>query len=378
MYDTTKRHKIALICDDINSIIDDETSYKHGGAGTVIRNLYLCLVKKQDYIIEIYTYKSSKFKYEQNNTKEISIKEIIGNKPLYFLNEYLQTQNYENIISMIKKPYFNGTLLQSHSIQHRLNKVLFFIRPFRYFFKDKKRMQTEQQVFSQYGNNKRFIAVSHIVKEDYVKNLNIKPSQIVVVYPGCVQQTQSQNIKNDCISFGIVANSSINKGGHLFLLALGIAKVFNVKFKVHIIAPLYKKDLLLRGITFLFGLKKSLTVYDKQKNMNNFYNNIDCLVVPSQNETFGLVCTEAMSHCKTVLVSNTAGCSELLTYNSGFTFKRNSLIDFVRKIIKIINIYDYDYEYFEELRKNSYKISQQYCWEKFTNKILEHTKLNCI
>lgn len=46
MYDTTKRHKIALICDDINWIIDDETSYKHGGAGTVIRNLYLCLVKK--------------------------------------------------------------------------------------------------------------------------------------------------------------------------------------------------------------------------------------------------------------------------------------------------------------------------------------------
>ena len=42
-------------------------------------------------------------------------------------------------------------------------------------------MQTEQQVFFQYGNNKRFIAVSHIVKEDYVKNLNIKPSQIVVV-----------------------------------------------------------------------------------------------------------------------------------------------------------------------------------------------------
>nr|MCR5265160.1 glycosyltransferase family 4 protein [Cyanobacteria bacterium RUI128] len=132
------------------------------------------------------------------------------------------------------------------------------------------------------------------------------------------------------------------------------------------------KDILLKGLTTLFNLKTQITVYDKQKNMENFYKNIDCIVVPSKNETFGLVTLEAMSYGKTVLVSNSAGSSEIVTYNNGFVFNRNSLSDFVQKIIKLSNIYSQDFKYFTELSENSYKISKEYTWHNFASKILEN------
>ncbi len=364
-------YKVALILNDINWITDKETGSKHGGAGVVIRNLYLALTEKLNCQVDIYSKNISQYPYNMNTTKEFMIKDFIKHNNIVTLEEHLSTQNYDKIISMFKSPYFNGTILQTHTIKYRFNKVPMIIKPFRYL-KDKNKIKKQEAEFFKYANSKNMIAISDIVKQDYIKNCSVKPSQITVSYPGCEQHEYNKPTQKDAISFGIVANSSINKGGHLFLFALGIAKIFKAKFKVHIIAPLYDKDILLKGLTKLFNLKEQTTVYNKQKNMENFYKNIDCLVVPSKNETFGLVTLEAMSYGKTVLVSNSAGSSEIITYNNGFIFNRNSIYDFVQKIIKISKIYLNDFKYFTELSINSYKISQEYTWESFTNKILEN------
>lgn len=366
-----KKYKVALILNDINWITDKDTASKHGGAGVVIRNLYLSLINDFNCQVDIYSKKISQFNYNKENTNEFIIQNIIKENCTEKLQEHLLKKNYDKIISMLKSPYFSGTILQTHTTKHRFNKVPALIKPFR-FFKDKKKIKKQTTEFHKCSNSQKMIAVSDIVKQDYVKNCDVKPSNITVSYPGCEPHKYSLIKQNDCISFGIVANSSINKGGHLFLLALGISKIFKAKFRLHIIAPLYDKDILLKGLTSIFNLKKQITVYDKQKNMENFYKNIDCLVVPSKNETFGLVTLEAMSYGKTVLVSSSAGSSEIITYNNGFVFNRNSLSDFVQKIIKLSNIYSQDFKYFTELSKNSYKISKEYTWKNFTNKILEN------
>jgi len=368
-----KIKRVAIIVHDVNWILDSETAYKYGGAGVVLRNLYLSLINELNCYVDIYTQRKPVYSVDDKITKVILIRDIIGKSHISSLNEYLPKNKYDNIVSSLKSPYFDGTILQTHSVKHRYSKVPFVIKPFR-FMRDNKKISKQLFEFEKYSKDGKFIAVSDIIKQDYIKNCNINPSRIVVSYPGCHQNQYKEPLKNDKISFGIVANSSINKGGHLFLLALGIAKLFGTKFKVHIIAPHYKKDIFFRIIECIFRMQNNIIIYDKQRNMDAFYNNIDCLAVPSKNEAFGLVTLEAMSLSKIILISNTVGSSELITYTSGFIFNRKSLFDLIKKIIKISKIYSNDFQYFKELSKNSHKISQEYTWKIFGEKILENTK----
>ncbi|MCR5265916.1 MAG: hypothetical protein K6E29_04910, partial [Cyanobacteria bacterium RUI128] len=241
-----KKYRVALILNDINWITDKDTASKYGGAGVVIRNLYLSLTSDLNCHVDIYSKKISQFDYNKDNTNEFVIQNILEGSSTEKLQQHLYQKNYDKIISMLKLPYFNGTILQTHTTKHRFNKVPVFIKPFR-FFKDKNKIKKQSAEFHKHSNSQKMIAVSDIVKQDYVKNCDVKPSNITVSYPGCESHEYHLSHQKDCISFGIVANSSINKGGHLLLLALGIAKLFKAKFKLHIIAPLYDKDILLKG-----------------------------------------------------------------------------------------------------------------------------------
>mgnify|MGYP006873146474 CR=1 FL=1 len=54
--------KVALILNDINWITDRYTAFKNGGAGVVIRNLYLTLIEKLNCQVDIYSKKISQYR----------------------------------------------------------------------------------------------------------------------------------------------------------------------------------------------------------------------------------------------------------------------------------------------------------------------------
>jgi glycosyltransferase involved in cell wall biosynthesis len=68
-------------------------------------------------------------------------------------------------------------------------------------------------------------------------------------------------------------------------------------------------------------------------NTQFFFNAIDALIVPSENETVGMVTIEAIAYKKTVIGSNSGGTREILSNPQlGYLFEPNSHKDLIKKI----------------------------------------------
>ena len=236
-------------------------------------------------------------------------------------------------------------------------------------------MSTIQKKNFSYSDEKsKFFAMSETIKKDYVKNFGLNPENIYVVYPACNQVYEEfpEIRKKDKVTFGIVAGSSVNKGGHLFLLALGFVKLLGFDFNINIIAPKYDKDIAMKTIVNLFGLKNRTKILSFQEDMSGFYKDIDVLVLPSLNEAFGLVVPEAMSYGHFCLVSSTAGSAEIIENGkNGYVFNRSSFADFVLSLKKITELYKNNFEKFTELSKNAFETSKKYSWKNFALNIID-------
>lgn len=82
---------------------------------------------------------------------------------------------------------------------------------------------------------------------------------------------------------------------------------------------------------------KLLGLLDEKK-MDNFYKNIDFIVVPSRSDCFNLVQAEAMLYKVPAISSNIPGLRYLVNKTSfGLTFKKESSFDLADKILKAVN-----------------------------------------
>ena len=365
--------KIALIINNGNELVIKNPGVTHGGGTVVAQNLYITLIKKFDCKIYIYSFIKPEESALLENTKFIDINELIPDYTCEKLIQYLDKQDYDKIITLNPEEIFRGKLIQVHSLIHRLKNEHILVELIKCIFLHKK-IKKNEAIYNNLNEKDNFIAVSYKIKDDYSNNFGIPLSQIKVAYPGCekIYSDLPKITQKAHPVFGIVANSAINKGGHLFLAAAGFAKLLShKKFKILIIAPKFKYDILMKTLVFIFGLKKDLLVLPKQKDMSSFYENIDYLVLPSQKEAFGLVVLESMSYGKPVLVSDTAGASEIIDFHNGFIFRRDSFCNFINSIIKLINIYNNDFVHYKSLSQSAYKTSLKFSWENFCEQILE-------
>lgn len=86
------------------------------------------------------------------------------------------------------------------------------------------------------------------------------------------------------------------------------------------------------------NLKSRVVFLPFSSNTDLFFSAIDALIVPSQNETVGMVTLEALAHKKPVIGSNAGGTSEILSnLQLGILFKPNSKEDLTLKINQFIN-----------------------------------------
>lgn len=368
-----KCKKIAIIIYNINELTIKNPGATNGGGTVVAQNLHKTLRDKFNCYIDIYSFFKPKDIKEFKDAKIIDISELISDYTDKKLKQHLDNQNYDRIITISPDNIFRGKLIQTHSLIHKLKNEYTLLKIIKYIFLYKK-IKKNKKEYENLTRADKFIAVSYKIKNDYLQNYKISPAQIKVAYPGCkkIYSKLPKNRQKSCFEFGIVANSAINKGGHLFLVAAGLAKLISHKeFKITIIAPKFKYDIILQTIVFIFGLKNNILVLPKQTDMSNFYKNIEYIVLPSRREAFGLVALEAMSYGKPALVSDTAGCAEIINFHNGFTFRRNSFLNLVNTIIKLINIYYNDFERYNNLCKNAHKTSLKYSWINFCKQILE-------
>ena len=363
--------KIAIITTGLEKVLAGK---KCGGGEILLKNLIIELSKINDISLSVFTPFSNEID-ESLTSKYPSVDFRSYNqspssyKYIDELKQIFKKENFDVIINSNMVVPYETTFLQSHSYLHKLNKAFILFRPVKKYLLRHK-ITIQKNAFLRAVNDSCYIAVSNIIKDDYRKNFNIPNEKIKVIFPGTAISDFEEIKQKNILTFGIVANSSINKGGHYLLFALGILNLLGRKFKLRIIAPKFKKDLLMRLIILLFGLKNKVEALPFQNNMADFYNNIDVLVLPSLNEAFGLVTLEAMAHGIPCLVSSTAGSAELINKDNGVVFNRNSFWDFIKKLNNFINLYNKNFEHFKMMSSASRQTAEKCSWKKFALKVI--------
>jgi glycosyltransferase involved in cell wall biosynthesis len=272
---------------------------------------------------------------------------------------------------------FGQVLLQSHSIAHRRAMEPWWIRPLTSIF-SKKRHQAQLAAMGDVAN-RQFFTVSQVIKEDYVRHFGLDANNVHVAYPGVSMPINSepapslQSIEHTAkpFTFGMVNTSSLNKGGWLFLLSLAWLKFSGQRFSVVMVHPKIAKDLFTKGLIIALGLQSYITILPFQKEMATFYAEIDALVLPSLNEAFGLVVTEAMSHGVIPIVSSTAGAAELIQQGeTGFVFERRGVP--IGQLFKVFQtVLGLGYDELSSVKLQARKFAASFGWQQFTETIIQ-------
>lgn len=353
--------KIALIANSKQWLIG--TNKDFGGGNVVASNIFRIL-KEKNFDITIICRGNQNDEQEENVTTKY-INEIIGTQEFSQKAKEL-SKDSDLTINFMTQNILDGTIIQSHSYLYRTTRTNKLFQPIKRLLY-KKKINEQKKLYSSPINYA--FAVSNGIKEDYKKNFWIK--NIKVAYPGCKKIYDTFNdTKNEVLTFGLIGNSAINKSANYCILALWAAKLFGLKFKFKLIAPKYDKDIFMKFLLNISGLKKITEILPKQDDMTNFYESIDCALMPSIHESFGLVPLEAMSFCKTCLVSDNIGFAELIDEKSGFKFNRLCFSSFVKALLNVGKMFYTAPEQLKEIRKNGWEISKQHNWESFVEELI--------
>ena len=269
---------------------------------------------------------------------------------------------------------FGNLLLQSHSLPHRRAGDWWGIRGISQLLNQAKiKNQAENfHPLDAQGQERSFLTVSQVVKDDYVRHFKLPAHQVGVAYPG-VSKARIDNVlpSSKPLVIGMVNSRSLNKGGLLFLMVMGVLKLSGSSFRVRMIHPQYQKDLLAQGLIRLFQLKNCVEILSFQADMTSFYDQIDALVLPSLNEAFGLVVLEAMAHGVLPIVSSTAGVAELIRHGeNGLCFNRTQS-PFLSLFQTIKHFISFHEDEVHHLKAEALVNSNQYTWQGFTEKVIQ-------
>jgi len=289
------------------------------------------------------------------------------------LREKIEQNHYDYVLSSDILLSFANNLVHSNSSKYKSkNGKNKFIQLVLKFYNAKK-IKTQEKCFE--NNKNALFTVSEHLKKDYVQNFNLDENKVFVCYPGMDDSAEfiAPEFK-DTFTIGSIAGGGLNKGGYLLLLALKMLPK-TCKLKAKIIFPKFHKVFFFKLCIKLLGLENSIELLGKQKDMDEYYKSIDCYVLPSLNEAFGLVVPEAAMSFKPSIVSSTTGVAELIKDGeNGFIFDRtkNPVKNLAFKLAEITDIYFNDHDKFSEISKNAREIPTKLEWKNFSDIIINN------
>ena len=134
------------------------------------------------------------------------------------------------------------------------------------------------------------------------------------------------------------------KGYDLLIDASAIVKSSVSNFQVHIVGEGPEEKKLKKRVQDL-GLNDIVVFHGYQKNPFAYINNGDVFVMTSVSEALPSVLCEAIIIGKPILITNTAGCRELIDFGKYGVMTERNAKDFAHKMIEFINnkqmLYDY-------------------------------------
>ena len=339
-------YKIAVIA----YVLGDKQS--HRGAGKYFYQFFTNMIKA-GCLVDVYSsiVKASDEDLEKFNLNKLVILTDEEEKSLD--KKFFESKGYDFVISCGIEDYVDIVLLHPHSIIYRQEVVR---TPFEKFIKrifNAHRMVTPEKAEAFKKNLDKpdnLLANSKVAAYDYTEFCGISPDKIHILNP-CVEiEKDFEYNPQDIFTFGLCGVTFSLKGGYTFLKALTVLKKAKYDFKAKIVYPNHDKNMILKFFMWFYGLNDKVTFLGYQSDMTNFYSSIDCLVVPSREETFGLVVLEAMANSKITLVSSRCGATDIIKNDeNGFIF------DFEKKPEK--NLFD-KMKFILENQKNLYSVYQ--------------------
>lgn len=199
------------------------------------------------------------------------------------------------------------------------------------------------------------IAVSEYSKNVFINRAKISPDNIRVIYNGI--KIPDQKIGNQMLYkkrnylVGAVGRLSIEKGYTHLIEALG--HIDQYEFNCVIVGDGPCRKALERQIKARH-LSDKVKILGFMSNVYEIIREMDVIVVPSLNETFGISIVEAFFQKKPVIASNAGGIPELVKNNvTGYLFKAGD----VQALVCNINYVLKNLGKIEEIIENAYNFA---------------------
>lgn len=363
--------KLALVVISLDECFTQE-GFK-GGGHKVSKHIILGLVSSGLFEIDIFCQKSAVQSIDGINSIKVLNKKTFV-KDLEF---ELKKKKYDVILSSDILLPFGNLILHSNSAKHKTKngKSEFMQNVLKIYNFGK--IQKQENIFKQ--NDKNIFTVSEDLKQDYSQNYNIPEDRIFSAHPAmdeagefCPPAQKAQLV------LGGFAGGGLNKGGYLLLFALQKLKNSGLhNFKANIIFPKIHKAFLYKSLIKILGLEDEVILLPKQSNMGEFYKSVDCYVLPSLNEAFGLMAVEAAANSRPSLISSTTGVSELFSdFENGFLFNRakNPLKNLTEGLTKVYNLYFSNYPKYVDISKKAWEKSKELDWQYFVDTIIANLR----
>ena len=164
---------------------------------------------------------------------------------------------------------------------------------------------------------------------------------------------KKKNIKKKNIIFGFAGRYAKQK--NIDSLLLGFSKISNVHDNIYLYMAgkdINSQNQELINIVSRLNIKNKVFFINEQKNLVEFYNGIDVLILTSHSESFPNVIAEAML-CTTPVLSSNAGCSKKIIDKYGFVLSQNDYLSISKGIKKIINKLINQKLFWKSLKKNT-------------------------
>lgn len=368
------KKKLALIIISADECFTQEGF--SGGGHKVTKHLIMDLISSGLFEIDLFCKSSSYSSFEGIN----SIKVLNKKTFIKELQQELSIKKYDYVLSSDILLPFGNLILHSNSAKYKSKNGKSKLFSKLALFYNSKKIQNQQNIFKQ--NDKHIFAVSDNVKQDYSSNYGINEGRIFICHPSCDKSDEFSPAENkSCFTIGAMAGGGLNKGGYLLLFAfkkfINEEKITPDKFRARIIFPKMHKAAFYKFLIRVFGLEDFIELLPKQIDMNAFYRSIDCYILPSLNEAFGLVVPEAAANSRPSIVSSTTGVSELVKNDeNGFIFDRtkNPVENLAQTLKKVYELYFTDFNRFTQVSNQAYEMSKSLDWQNFTDTIIKNMK----
>ncbi len=212
---------------------------------------------------------------------------------------------------------------------------------------------------------------------EYQKNIFIKsgfPEDKIFVVPNFLNYKlpykEIKEYSNPPI-FGILGRFDPAKGFTTFIQACTKLNNRNIDFRAKIGGTPQKKYIdeykKIKYLIDYYRLNKKIELLGWVENKTEFFNDIDIFVVPSKEESFGIVLLEGMMYSKPIISSNAEGPNEILSgKNSALIFEAGDSSELAEKMKELLS----NFELAKTLSKNAYDlVNNTYIAEKVASKL---------